>query len=606
MKEIPNYELNIERIEPPCWWTGMVTPLQLMIYGENVGSYALESVNSNVTIGEIYPADSPNYLFADIEISPAAEAGLYEFILKKDGRSISFKYEILERSEKSALRKSYDSSDVIYLIMPDRFARGANNQEVPTDIAEAEDRTDALGRHGGNLQGIIDHLNYLEQLGVTTLWITPFQLDNEHKASYHGYACADYYQTDPRYGNNELYRQLVEKAHKKGLKVIMDVVLNHCGMAHWWMKDLPFKNWVHIRQKDITSTYRLVSIIDPNLSSEDMKRTIDGWFDKNMPDIGLEYPFVLQYFIQVYVWWMEWAGLDGLRVDTFPYNDKYAAAKWTKALKEEYPNINIVAECWHSSPAIVSYWDGKKVNPDGYCSNLPSIMDFPLQEAINAGLKDPRSEWDAGMNLIYEAVAHDFLYTDPRSLMIFLDNHDIPRFDDNVEGNIGKIKAGFTMLATMRGIPQIYYGTEFGFRSNNLAAGDSGHRIDFPGGWNDDKKDFFAGKGLSPEERDIYEHARKLFNWRRNSEAVHYGNTMHFLPDGATYCYFRYTADNSVMIFINASEKPVAIDWERFVERTRGYRKGIDIISGNQIEIGVEYVVEPRTNMVIEFQNTGQ
>lgn len=290
-----------------------------------------------------------------------------------------------------------------------------------------------------------------------------------------------------------------------------------------------------------------------------------------------------------------------MRVDTYPYNDKYAASKWTKALIEEYPNINIVAECWHSSPAIVAYWDSRKVNSDGYCSCLPTIMDFPLQEAINSALKDPRSEWNAGMNRIYEAVAHDFLYIDPRSLMIFLDNHDITRFADTVEGNLGKIKAGLTMIATMRGIPQVYYGTEFGFRSTDLPAGDSGHRIDFSGGWRGDKKDFFAGKGLSTVEREIYDHARKLFKWRKNCTVIHHGKTMHFLPEGATYCYFRYTVDKSVMVFINASEKPVAIDWERHSERTRGIRKGTDIITGEEIEVGKEYIVDSRTEVVIEF-----
>lgn len=284
----------------------MITPLQLMIHGEGIGSYTLESVKDEISVKKVHTADSPNYLFADIEISPVAQPGVYEFVLKNsDGQTVKFEYELLSRVENSATRSSYDSSDVIYLLMPDRFASSGQEKNIPDDIIEPENREDPLGRHGGDLQGIIDHLDYFNDLGITTLWITPFQLDNEEKASYHGYACSDYYMTDPRYGDNQLYRELVAQAHKRGLKVIMDVVLNHCGYNHWWMEDLPFKEWVHIRQKDITSTYRLVSIIDPNVSKEDLERTIDGWFDKNMPDIGLEHPFVLQYFIQLYVWWME-------------------------------------------------------------------------------------------------------------------------------------------------------------------------------------------------------------------------------------------------------------------------------------------------------------
>ncbi len=527
-------EIRINRVEPPGWWIGMKNSLQLMIRAEDIRGAEVSVSPDGIRIVEVHQADSPNYLFVDLEIPARTAPGTYTFTLTKDGRSGSFRYRIENRKEGSAERKSFTPADTVYLLMPDRFARGKSADASDGDTIESINRSDPFGRHGGNLRGIVDHLDYLDRLGVTALWLSPVQLDNQATASYHGYSCADLYRIDPRFGTNDSYRELVEQAHRKGLKIIMDVVLNHCGTAHWWMEDLPFKTWIHTREKDITSTYRLVSINDPNVAPDDLRRTIDGWFDTDMPDIGLENPFTLRYFTQAYIWWMEWAGLDGLRVDTFPYNDKYAASRWVRSILDEYPNLNIVAECWHSSPAIVSYWDGGKMNPDGYCSYLPCIMDFPLQEAIDKALADNRDAWDAGMNLLYEAVAHDFLFSDPGGMLIFLDNHDMDRFADTVGGDPDKIKIGLTLLATLRGIPQLYYGTEFGMRSADLSSGDGGNRADFPGGWEGDEKDFFHKKGMSAVQQEVFEHARTLFTWRREARVIHKGKTMHFMPEENT------------------------------------------------------------------------
>lgn len=594
--------MEIKRIEPLSWWVGMHTPLQLMVYGKDLAGSHVSVEGEGVSVREVHRTDNPDYLFVDVDIAPDTEPGDYRFTLRKGRSERTFDYRLEQRRPGSAARKSFDSSDVVYLIMPDRFANGDPSIEQAPGTAQAVDRKDPYGRHGGDLQGIIDHLDYLKELGVTTLWIAPFQLDDQKQQSYHGYACADFYRTDPRYGTNEKYRELVDKAHALGLKVIMDVVLNHCGSAHWWMKDLPMKDWIHQQREFIRSTYRLVSLTDPNVAPEDQMRATDGWFDVSMPDLALENPYVLQYFVQVFVWWIEWADLDGLRVDTFPYNDRYAGAEWVRRIREEYPNLRIVAECWHSSPAVVAYWDGGAVNHDGYNSNLPSVMDFPLQEAIGEALKDPRPGWSTGMNLVYEAIAHDFLFADPRTLLIFLDNHDIGRFADTVRGNPDKIKMGLTLLATLRGIPQLYYGTEYGFRSDDPAQGDGAARIDFPGGWKGDRKNLFTGQRRSRRETEIFEHARKLFNWRKNAKAVHQGKTTHYLPDDkGTYAYVRYTPDEAVFVMLNPTAEEIAVDWDRYKDRTAGYTRARNVLTGRTLQVGGRTKIPPRSSFVLEL-----
>lgn len=594
---------TLTRIEPLSWWVGMKTPLQLMLQGKNIaGSTVLILDAPGIAIKKIHKADSENYLFVDIEISQDASPGTYTFELKKEIHIITFDYTFDKRRRGSANRKSFSSADMVYLLFPDRFANGNPDNDSTPDTIEKADRNNYSGRHGGDLQGIINHLDYFAGLGATTLWMTPPQLDNEKDNSYHGYACADYYHIDPRIGDNDLYRQLVKQAHNIGLKIIMDAVPNHCGTAHWWMKDLPFKDWVHQHKGFQRSNYRLATITDPNSSRLNEDHTVDGWFDYTMPDMSMENPYVLQYFIQLYIWWVEWADLDGLRVDTFPYNDKYAISEWTQQILVEYPNLNIVAECWHSSPAIVAYWLGSTHNVDGYTSHLPSVMDFPLQEALQDSLSVDSTEWAQGMNRLYEAMAQDFLYTDPRQLLIFLDNHDTGRFADSVRGNVDRIKLGITLLATLRGIPQLYYGTEQGLRSSDTSKGDGAARCDFPGGWSGDRKNYFTGKALSKKEADIYKYTSRLFNWRKTAEAIHKGKTMHYLPKDNTYSFFRYTENKCVFVFINASNKDITVPWKWYEERIKGYTEGINIITGRKIKISGSFAVKGRTAIVVDME----
>lgn len=600
-KQTANTEA-IRRIEPLSWWIGMKTPLQIMLYGDNLTGSEVKVKEKGVTVEKIHNADSPNYIFVDVSIQNDITPGYYTFIVEKEGKSYEFQYLLEERKHNSALRKSFTSADLIYLLMPDRFACGDPGINNVKGMHDKVDRDKHFGRHGGDLQGVIDHLDYLADLGVTTLWMTPPQIDNEKEESYHGYACADYYHIDPRFGTNELYKQLVEKCHLLNLKVIMDAVPNHCGAAHWWMKDLPFKEWVHQHDKYTQSNNRLATISDPNHADIDLNITTDGWFDTFMPDMGIENPFLLQYFRQLYIWWIEWADLDGLRVDTFPYNEKNAIAQWTKYILEEYPNLNIVGECWHSAAPIVAYWDGGNKNKDGYTSNLPSVMDFPLQEAINGGLATGMQNSDEGMNCIYEALALDFVYSNPKSLLIFLDNHDTPRFADEVNGNKDLFKLGLTLLATLRGIPQLYYGTEYGFRSQDPSGGHGPARIDFEGGWEGDKRDLFKGKKKSKKETEIFEHTKKLFNWRKEAIAIHKGQTIHFIPEKNTYSFFRYTDNEAVFIFLNLSDKAAKINWDRYQECTQGYTKGISILDEKDISIGDKVTVKSKTSLIIEFQ----
>ena len=597
--ENQNYTIN--RVEPPSWWVGMNTPLQLMIHGKNLKGSEISVTGEGIKINKVHEADSTNYLFLDIEIESTAIADEYIFELTKGGKNISFKYSLDKRRRGSQNRKSFTPADMVYLIMPDRFANGNPEIDSTPDTVEKANRKKPFGRHGGDLQGIINHLDYLADLGATTLWITPPQLDDEKEQSYHGYACADFYKIDPRYGDNELYKKLVKEAHKHKLKVIMDAVPNHCGTAHWWMKDLPFKDWVHQHDKFMRSNYRLPTISDPNRSQADYHQTIDGWFDTTMPDMGTENPFVQQYFKQLYIWWVEWANLDGLRIDTFPYNEKHAQAEWAKCILEEYPNLNIVAECWHSSPAVVAYWDGQAKNTDGYNSHLPSVMDFPLQEAISGGLREDSDDWAGGMNKVYEAVAHDFLFTDPRTLLTFLDNHDIDRFADSVKGDKDIIKIGITLLATMRGTPQLYYGTEYGFQSADLKNGHGAARKDFAGGWEGDRKNLFTGKNRTKKETAIYEHTKLLFNWRKTADVIHKGKTTHYLPEKNTYSIFRYTDNKAVFVFVNPSHKSVHINWQRYAENLKGYSSGTNILDGKKVKIGKKFKVKARTSVVIEL-----
>ncbi len=443
---------QVTRVEPLSWWTGMKMPLQLMVQGENISGYSVSvEGGAGVSVEKINKADSPNYLFVDVKIAPNAKAGTYYIVFEKDGQSFKYPYEIAARKAGSADRKSFTTADMIYLIMPDRFANGDTSNDSTDDTDDKYARHELFGRHGGDIQGIINNLDYISELGATAIWCTPLLEDNQPEHSYHGYACTDYYHIDSRFGTNELFREYVNKAHEKGLKIIMDIVPNHAGSAHWWMEDTPFKDWYHVFDTYTGSNIAFSTNMDPNASKQDLYIQESGWFDRSMVDMNLDNPFVLKYFEQWAIWWIEWSGLDGFRVDTYPYNEKDPMAEWCAAVMNEYPNFNIVGEVWTASIPQLAYWQGGNANKDGFDSNLKSVMDFPLHDALRAGLNEDNPGWGQGMTRVYNILSHDFVYHDLSNMMIFPGNHDTDRLGDALRKNPKRVKIAMALMATMRG-----------------------------------------------------------------------------------------------------------------------------------------------------------
>ena len=595
---------RVERAEPLSWFTDMKMPLTLMLQGEDLADADItiqQMVNGKVMKGQCLGltvkrqrnAESPNYLFVDLNVK---ETGTYRITLTKGKRSSHIDYVINARRPDAAANISYGPQDVIYLLMPDRFANGDPTNDNTDNTTEKAAPTEWFGRHGGDIKGIIDHLDAIKALGATAIWSTPLLLDNEPQQSYHGYACADYYHIDPRFGSNELYRDMVKAAHNKGLKVIMDIVPNHCGSAHWWMSDLPYHDWIHQYPTFTRSNWQFSTAADPHAAEADFTGMNSGWFDTSMPDMNLDNPDVLKYFQQWAIWWIEAMNLDGLRVDTYPYNEKEPISQWTKAVRNEYPGINIVGECWTRPTSQVAYWQADARNPDGYNSNLPCVMDFPLQEAMIAALAGNGEGWGQGMLKCYEVVAEDFLYAHPDNLLIFDSNHDTPRVRDVLlDKSIERNKLIVALLATMRGIPQLTYGEEFGLLSLNPedVSNHGALRVNHP---------WFNGTaaGLTAEQEDLCAFYSKLFNWRRTSKTVHEGKLMHFLSRDNTYAYVRYTDDEAVFVYINAATEPRQIPVAHYHEILMSYQKqGTDIISGNQINLNQRITVEPLTAIIV-------
>ena len=594
----------VDRVEPLSWWTGMSTPLQLMIHGTDIASYDLTiEGGEGVQIAKVHKAESPNYLFVDVTIDAKAQPGTYNLVFTKEGKEFRYPYQLQARREGSAERTSFTTADMVYLLMPDRFANGDPSNDSTPDTDDKADRDAFFGRHGGDIQGIIDHLDYIADLGATARWSTPLLLDNAPKESYHGYAASDYYQIDPRFGSNALYRELVSKAHDKGIKMIMDIVTNHCGTEHWWMQDLPFHDWIHQFDTYTGTNICFSTNMDPNASKQDLYIQESGWFVPSMVDMNLNNEYTLRYFIQWAIWWIEYADLDGLRVDTYPYNEKEPMSRWCEALMREYPNFNIVGECWTSSAPQLAYWQGGNANKDGFDSHLPAIMDFPLHDAMRAGLSERNPGWGQGMTRVYDCLSHDFLYHDLSNMMIFAGNHDTDRLGDVVGRNYNKAKLGITMLATMRGIPQLFAGDEMMFYSKDLSQGHGGLRVDFPGGWAGDKADYFTPEGREqhPVIADMYDYSRTLFQWRKSKEVIHNGKTLHFMTRDNTYAYFRYNDKEVVFVYINNSQEPKHLPWSYYKEISEGLTTGRNVITGEKVTLSDDTVVGPEQALVVEF-----
>jgi glycosidase len=599
---------KLEHVEPMNWWAGMKHhQVEVLMHGDNIARFQVES--PGLPIVGIIKTENPNYLFVTIETADR-NSGKYPIYLKDKNKLVAtYDFELKERKYESAQRTSFTSADVIYLLMPDRFANLYPGSHTHPETSEKADRSNPNGRHGGDISGIIEHLDYIKELGATTIWSTPLLEDNEEAYSYHGYAQSNLYKVDPRYGDNYSFQFLVQESHRRGLKVIKDEVPNHWSSKHWMIKDLPTKTWIHQYPSFTRSSYRTSTQMDPYKSDKDKSASEDGWFDTSMPDINQANPLVLNYLIQNTIWWIEFAELDGLRVDTYSYNDKEAIAKWTKKIMEEYPNLNMVGEIWMHDQALISYW--QKDSPigalDSYNSELPSVMDFTLHDAIMQAFKEPEQGWDKGMVRVYENFVNDFLYKDPNKLLVFMENHDTQRFNEYCPA-LADYKLALTLIATTRGIPQIYYGSEIGMKGKK-EVGDADIRKDFPGGWGtlDDHNAFFANgdvsnlrgmKGRTEQEEAYFQFTKQLLNWRKNQPVIHSGKMKQYVPENNVYVYFRYNESDTLMVIINNSIKEETLKLNRFDEMLSGKSILRDVFTNQDSKLSSALTLPAKTAVV--------
>lgn len=591
---------TIQRVEPPNWWVGMKhNQVQLLVYGKDIGDWKAGITQEGIELTQTIKPQSKNYLFLDLTINETAQAGNVEIRFTKDDLlQETYNWPLQPREAGRADLKGFDNSDAIYLITPDRFANGDPSNDDVKGMREKAKREFKGGRHGGDIEGIRQNLNYIKDHGFTAIWLNPV-LENDMEAySYHGYACTDFYQVDRRFGTNESYKQMVDEARSKGLIMIMDMIVNHCGSLHWWMKDLPQEDFIN-QWDEMTYTNHQKSITqDPYASEVDTKIFFDGWFSKSMPDLNQRNPLMAAYLIQNSIWWVEYLGLAGIRMDTYPYPDRHFMTAWTKAIMEEYPNFNIVGEEWHISPTVVSYWQRDKINADGYTSHLKTMMDFPVQAAFSQAMNSSgKNCW----NNLYELIAHDYLYAHPMDMVIFPDNHDMSRVFTQVNEDFDYYKMALAFYTVMRGIPQFYYGTEILMK--NPGTTDHGIiRSDFPGGWESDKANAFAGTGLSNPQRQAKIYLTNLLTWRKSATVIHSGKFKHFIPEDGIYVFFRYDEENTVMVIMNKNKDVKPLELARFEEMLAGKTIGKDPISAKSYEMGKSIEVAGNTVLILELE----
>ena len=574
MGQAQNVKNPALRIEPPHWWTGFKeNRLQLMVHHKGIANCSVHLTAAGVTLDKTTPGKSENYLFIDLTISPSTTAGtIHLSFLNKEEIVLTTTYELKQRKKAASDFIGFDQSDVVYLITPDRFANGDPSNDQYTYLKETRvDRNDDYARHGGDIAGLINNLDYIADLGFTALWSSPLLINDMPEQSYHGYAMTDFYQVDPRFGSLAEYIDLAQQAQKKGIKLIMDQVANHCGLNHWWMNDLPFSDWVNYQDRFeageplINSNHRRTTNQDHYASQYDKKRMNQGWFVKQMPDLNQRNPFLATYLIQNSIWWIETLGLGGIRQDTYPYPDKYFMQRWAGAIMREYPNFSIVGEEWSYNPLLIAYWQDGQQNKDGYSSNLTHSMDFAMQKAIQNGLINDET-WDKGLIEIYEALANDFAYAEPHRLMAFLDNHDMDRAFTQYKENPELLSMALTTLLILPRVPQIYYGTEILMENTNNPHDHGRIRGDFPGGWSGDVVNAFSSQGLTQTQIDLRNQLKTLLHYRKNSKAIQKGKLIHFAPFDGIYAIFREFEDEKLLLILNKNEDKVTIDLERFNE----------------------------------------
>ncbi|WP_202843753.1 glycoside hydrolase family 13 protein [Luteimonas saliphila] len=597
---VPAGATTIERLEPGNWWVGMqYRQVELMVHGRGIASLSPRLSHPGLRIVEVQTTGNPNYLFVTVEIGDDTVPGALE-IEFLDGGEVVARHPWRIDAREPAPPRGFDGSDAIYLVTPDRFANGDPGNDSVAGMREAADRADPDGRHGGDLAGMRAHLGYIASLGFTRLWPTPVLENDQPSHSYHGYAITDLYRVDPRMGRNEDLRVLSREARAHGIGLVMDVVLNHIGSEHWWMRDPPSDDWINHAGRFVPTNHRRTTIQDPHAAPGDRAAFTDGWFVEAMPDLNQRNPHLARYLIQNTLWWIEYAGLAGIREDTFGYADTAFLSAWAKAVMDEYPDFDMVGEEWSANPAIVAHWQRGKANASGHVPHMTSMMDFPVHIALRDALLRPAG-WEGDWMPLYEALANDFLYPDPDALVVFAENHDTTRLLAHVDGDLGLWKLALAFVATSRGIPQFYYGSEVLLRGPAQRR-DGELRADMPGGWNGDVASAFTGAGLSPRQREAQAFVRTLFDWRRRAPALHAGSLTHYAPEDGVYVYFRHGEGNTVMVALNRNQADTPLALARFAGSLGGARAAVDVLDGRRrLALDDTLLLPARAPLILEL-----
>ena len=594
--------MEIKKVAPSFWWAGMKNPeLQILLYGEDLALSDVSVSGEGIYLKEVVRQDNPNYLLLYLDLSEA-KGQTFQILLKNGKKKLQVPYELKSRMQRGEDVKGFTSEDVLYLIMPDRFANGNSNNDVVDEMREKKvDRTDSFARHGGDIQGISNHLDYIADLGVTAIWLNPTQENDMESGSYHGYAITDYYQIDKRFGSNEDFCALVEKAHEKNLKVVMDMIFNHCGSENYLFRDKPSKDWFNYRSNYVQTSFKTASVMDIHASAFEKKIATDGWFTSVMPDFNQRNRHVARYLIQSSIWWIEYAGINGIRQDTHPYADFDFMSQWCKEVLDEYPYFNIVGETWLNSNVLVSYWqkDSKLAAPQN--SNLPTVMDFPLQALMNQAFDEETGEWGGGLYKLYDYQTQDLVYANPMNLLTFLDNHDTSRFaqTDEMAKNLKRYKQAMVFLLTTRGIPQIYYGTET-LMTGDKGKGDGDLRKDFPGGWQGDTRNCFVENGRTALENEAFEFTRQLLNWRKGNQVIGKGNLKHYSIQNGVYVYQREFNGKSVVVIMNGTDDSKELDltpYQEILPRENAF----DVLTGKNVNLSGKLCLDGRENLILNF-----
>lgn len=588
-------------VDPTFWWSGMEeTELQLMVQGENIAAYTPTLSTKDITIKEVVRQTSPNYQLIYLDITNG-KPGMFDIVFTNGKKKITYNYELKSRDPERKNIQGFDSSDVLYLIMPDRFANGdPSNDQIDMNMPYKVDREDPNARHGGDLKGISDHIDYLSDLGVTAIWLNPVLENDMEGGSYHGYATTNYYRVDPRFGTNQDYAKLIEQSHKKGMKVVMDMIFNHCGSDHPWMKDVPSKDWFNNLDKYVQTSHMKEMYFDPYASEYDKKKMTDGWFVPTMPDLNQRNRHVAKYLIQNSIWWIEYSGVDGIRQDTYPYADYDMMIDWCDAIYKEYPDYNIVGEAWLNNSIGTAFWQKDSKLNNGKNTQLKSVMDFNFMGLAHTAFFEETGEWNGGLHRVWDHMTYDFIYPNINNVLRFLDNHDTDRYLKEYPSDLSGWKQGVAFLLTIPGTPQIYYGTEL-LMNGNKSKSDGYVRRDVPGGWPGDKVNQFKREDRDDIQNQAFDYMSTLLKWRQDNDIIAKGKMKHYVLQKGVYVYERYLGEKSVLVIMNGQSKDVEINLDRYAESIKGKTIGKDILTNKQIALNDSLKLSSKEVFILEL-----